>query len=417
MTISGREFARPKAVAVGQLGSRMHYAVPRILASADWLAEFHTDVYFGPRLIKTVAWLARNTGTGGGRRIASRHCADLPAALVRAHVMFGLAYASRQRRARGARELAQVHRWAGDKLGRLMIAGGLRGAGSVFIVGSAARGIFEHARHRGLSRITEQIIAPAALELQILSEELARFPDWEQGESSLEFSRAFQGVSEEEWALSNLIVCGSEFVREGIRQVGGPADKCVVVPYGVQLPVRQPRPPFDGRRKLRVLTVGAVGLRKGAPYVLEAARALADCCEFRMVGSIDVAEKAREALRAHLQLTGPVPKGEVPSHYTWADLFLLPSLFEGSATVTYEAMAYGLPVIATPNTGSVVREGHDGYVVPIRQAGPIVAHLRRLAGSPGELARLAGQALETSREFDLSRYGDRLLQAMADRLP
>jgi len=45
---------------------------------------------------------------------------------------------------------------------------------------------------------------------------------------------------------------------------------------------------------------------------------------------------------------------------------VLPSICEGSATVTYEALASGVPVICTPKTGSMVRHGVDGNIVPIR---------------------------------------------------
>ena len=57
-----------------------------------------------------------------------------------------------------------------------------------------------------------------------------------------------------------------------------------------------------------------------------------------------------------------------------ADVFVFPSLFEGSAVVTYEALACGLPSIVTPNAGSVVRDGVDGFHVP---AGDVGASPRR----------------------------------------
>src|SRR5476651_1578591 len=94
---------------------------------------------------------------------------------------------------------------------------------------------------------------------------------------------------------------------------------------------------------LRVLTVGAVGLHKGSPYVLAAARQLRHGATFRMVGQIKGRPAAVAQLRVAVELCGPVPRSEMLAHFQWADVFLLPSLCEGSATVAYEALACGLP--------------------------------------------------------------------------
>jgi len=58
--------------------------------------------------------------------------------------------------------------------------------------------------------------------------------------------------------------------------------------------------------------------------------------------------------------------GDLVRFYQDASVFVFPSLSEGSAKVTYEAMACGLPVIVTPNAGSVARDGEHGIVVPVR---------------------------------------------------
>ena len=67
-----------------------------------------------------------------------------------------------------------------------------------------------------------------------------------------------------EWEGADVILCGSEFVRAGIQSCGGPVERCSVAPYGVDFPIALSRRDF-GRRKLRVITVGAVGLGKGTP--------------------------------------------------------------------------------------------------------------------------------------------------------
>jgi glycosyltransferase involved in cell wall biosynthesis len=80
--------------------------------------------------------------------------------------------------------------------------------------------------------------------------------------------------------------------------------------------------------------------------------------------------------------------------------------------VTYEALAAGLPVVATPNAGSVVEDGTSGFIVPLGDTGAIVAALQRL-GDERTLDAMSRAAVARAAEFDLAAYGRRLLAALA----
>jgi glycosyltransferase involved in cell wall biosynthesis len=73
-----------------------------------------------------------------------------------------------------------------------------------------------------------------------------------------------------------------------------------------------------------------------------------------------------------------------------------------------------LPVITTPNAGSVVRDGVDGFIVPIRDAEAIAEKLERLVRKRDLLAWMSANALARSREFTVEKYGERLLAAIRD---
>jgi glycosyltransferase involved in cell wall biosynthesis len=215
-----------------------------------------------------------------------------------------------------------------------------------------------------------------------------------------------------EWETSDMIICGSEFVRDSIRASGGPAERCQVIPYGIR---PNPLAPKSKRthRPLRVLTVGAVGLRKGAPYLLAAARSVKGDAEFRAAGRVDITRHAQELLSGHVELLGAIPRTEIHRQFEWADVFLLPTLCEGSATACYEALSYGLPVITTPNAGSVVLDGVDGFIVPIRDAEAIVERIERFLDDGDLLATLSKHALARAAECTLEKYGERLMSALA----
>ena len=86
----------------------------------------------------------------------------------------------------------------------------------------------------------------------------------------------------------------------------------------------------------------------------------------------------------------------MPAMYRNADVLVLPSLVEGSALVVLEAMASGLPVIVTPNVGAdAVRDGVEGFVVPIRSPEAVACRLEELA-SDDSLRVAMGKAARTA---------------------
>jgi glycosyltransferase involved in cell wall biosynthesis len=402
------------SVVVAQLGARMHYAVPRILHRAGLLERLYTDICARkgwPRLLQLLPSALRSAAI---KRLLGRVPGEIPPRLITAFTNFGLEYARRIARARTTDERNAAFLWSGREFGRRVIDRGFGAAKSVYVFNSAGLEILQAARQAGLKGVVEQTIAPRSVEWAALKEEALRFPDWEAPTAKDSMMEDYCARETAEWVVADLVVCGSEFVRESIIGSGGDPRKCVVVPYGiesnacaVERPERRPGP-------LRVLTVGAVCLRKGAPYVLEAARKLGARAEFRMVGAIQVLPEAERKLRGQLELAGVVPRTEMTRHYAWADVFLLPSLCEGSATSTYEAMFQGLPVICTPQAGSTVREGLDGFVVAARDDGAIAAKLELLAAKPAMLREMSAQARANSANNTLEKYGERLIAAFRE---
>ncbi len=95
-----------------------------------------------------------------------------------------------------------------------------------------------------------------------------------------------------------------------------------------------------------------------------------------------------------------------------ADVFVFPSLFEGSAVVTYEAIACGLPSIVTAEAGSVVRDDREGIVVPARNIEATAAAMERLGTDPDLRAEMSAQARRRAEAFDWPRYHVDVLDAI-----
>ncbi len=299
----------------------------------------------------------------------------------------------------------------GRTLSNLVIAHGIGAADGVYAFNGEALELLRFCRKEGLTTVLEQTIAPKELELELLREEADLHPEWVEASQINRLISQFITRQHEEWQQADLIVCGSEFVRDGIRAVGQTRAAISVVPYGVDdsFALSQ-KPPHTG--PLRVLVMGAISTRKGIPYVYEAARLLQGKAEFRVVGSIQIPEKAVKKLASCVQLMDRIPRSQTRAQYAWADVFLLPSLCEGSALVCYEAMMAGLPVLATPNTGTVVRDGVDGFITAIRDVPAIVEKLELCASDPDLLRVLSRNARSRATEFGFERYACSLIDVL-----
>jgi glycosyltransferase involved in cell wall biosynthesis len=218
-----------------------------------------------------------------------------------------------------------------------------------------------------------------------------------------------------ECELADRILVGSTFVRDSFRAVGYDAGKIVVVPYGVDTDRFVPRAGPRGDRQFRVLFVGQIGQRKGLSYLLKGYELFRrPDSELHVVGSFVPGGEVFERFRYLFRHTPNVPQGDLPSLFHSADVFVFPSLIEGMPLVVLEAMACGLPVITTRNgPGEIVRDGIDGFFVPIRDPEAIALRLeqlyrdRALREQMGKSAR--EQALRHTWEVFARRAADAVL--------
>ncbi|MDJ0633604.1 MAG: glycosyltransferase family 4 protein [Xenococcaceae cyanobacterium MO_188.B29] len=395
---------------VAQLGARGHYAIPRILHQEKMLEHFYTDICAVKGFPKYLRLIPPQLQSKSLARLTGRVPKDIPTKLITTFSGFGFEYVQRLRQAFSRTEVTKTFLWAGKTFNQLVLKQGLRGTG-IYTFNTAGLELLQAAKKKGLKGIMEQTIAPHRIEYSLLQQEQELHPGWSEPMQKDEYCQEYIDREQQEWSQADIILCGSEFVRDSIGKCGGPVKRCVVVPYGVDTKF-QVAPKQTHNSPLRVLTIGSVGLRKGTPYVLEAAKRLKGKAIFRMVGPINVSAQATSILQENLELVGQVPRSQIHQHYAWADVFLLPSICEGSATVTYEALACGLPVITTPNTGSIVRDNIDGYIVPIRDVEAIVSKLELLISQPELLQQMNAQALKISELGSLTSYQTRLLQVL-----
>ena len=401
---------------VALLGARMYYAVPRILERSGLLNHFYTDLNANQGWIQLLQKVPPSFRPSAVKRLLGRVSPDISQSKITAFNHFGLEYTQRLRQAKSSSDTTQTFLWAGKKFCQLVLDHGLNSCGGIYTFNTAGLEILQYANSQNIITVTEQTIAPKSIEYKLLREEQEIFTDWELPASFDPILAEFSQREQEEWKYATLILCGSSFVKESIIQAGGDGDRCRILPYGIDFHHLGNKVEFtfsQPHQRLRVLTVGAIGLRKGSPYVLHVARRLQHIAEFRMVGSTNLSQNILDQISEFINLVGIVPRSEIQNHYQWADVFLLPSICEGSATVTYEALAAGVPVICTPNTGSMIRDGIDGFIIPIRNTEAIIEKLELLANSLELRQNLSRNASDRAKDFTFENYSKNLLQILS----
>ncbi len=115
-----------------------------------------------------------------------------------------------------------------------------------------------------------------------------------------------------------------------------------------------------------------------------------------------------EAFSGRVKLTGAVPRSEALEWMRRFDVFFFPSTCEGSAVAVLEAMGAGLPVLTTPNSGSRIRNGLDGFICRYDEADPFEQHIRRLDDDRDLLRQMGESARQNLLAYDLGAYQARL---------
>ncbi|CAN5773409.1 glycosyltransferase family 4 protein [soil metagenome] len=393
----------------------MHYAVPRILARSGQLEQLFTDFYL-PRSLEK--WkphtklfpklLSRALG---------RHCEGLNGARVHSNPLLAVSYAARIRITRHNGECSPAYLWAGINFQR-WVAKRLNSSGwpeAIYAYNTAARDLFQQAANRGTYRILEQTIAPLGMEREIVATTAALFPEWSLSDSKTSTAqRHLEEREREEWALADRIICGSEFVASALRKQGVPGYKIHVVAYGYTMNDRFnfTPPPATHDGPLRILCAGTVGLRKGTPSLIAAAKKLGTKVDVTLAGSWDAPTSLIADLPANVHWLGSVPRARMTSLYEQSDVFVLPTLCEGSATVCYEACAHGLPIVTTLNSGFPIDEGVNGLIVPLNEPESLAWTLELLNGDRLLLQTLAANIYSRRGNFSFVAYEQRLLNAL-----
>jgi len=285
---------------------------------------------------------------------------------------------------------------------------------SDLFVGWASQSLFQlrEASARGARTIIERGSTHISEQFRLIDEERKRF-----GVSTPNRSR-WEGLLEEkqlkEYHETDFIMVPSEFARNSFIHRGFDPKKVLKVRYGVDLDLFYPSPTTTHELPT-LLFVGAIGFQKGMPYLLEAVhilRANGKKFKLKLIGRFEKdfeqwlqISNLRSEIDEHIAF---VPNQELVNHFHSADIFVMPSIQEGLALVIAEAMASGLPVVATENTGASEFIGTSacGLIVPPSNSEAFALAIRSLLDDSAKAKAMGNEAGALSKDFGWSAYGN-----------
>ncbi|MEX2454896.1 MAG: glycosyltransferase family 4 protein [Rhodospirillaceae bacterium] len=270
------------------------------------------------------------------------------------------------------------------------------------------------AKRIGAVAVLDQVIGHLAAGNRVLEEERRLHPEIAGSYRPAPARQVRRCIAEAREA--DRILAPSPYVRDSLIEIGADPARISLLPYGADLSkfgrqAAPPTPPF------RILFAGQIGLRKGVLYLLEAVRRAGfSDAEVILLGNIDGDGAWLAPYRGLFRHIAHLPHGEIPPVFASAHVYVFPSLHEGSTVSIYEAMATGLPVVATPNSGSFVSDGADGYIVPLRDVEALCDRMTRLHDDPDLRERMGAAARRHAAEFSWDAYSARIAMILRDLL-
>jgi glycosyltransferase involved in cell wall biosynthesis len=268
---------------------------------------------------------------------------------------------------------------------------------------------FEKAKKKGILCLYDLPILFYQTSVKIQKEEAELFPELAPCLGSAKEPQWKLERKQKEIELADQIFVASSITKQSLLNAGVNSEKIAVIPYGSPLDYFSPQPKQD--LLFRAIFVGRIGARKGVHYLLQAWQKMKlKDAELLLVGVNEFPTNYLEKYAECCKYISSVPHKELNQYYSSANVLVFPSLVEGFGLVLLEAMACGIPIIATYNTAApdLITDGVEGFLIDIRDENALQKKLEWCYQNPEELKLMGKAARLKAEKLTWSLYRQKL---------
>lgn len=409
-----------KSVIIAHAGTQHSHQAAMGLFRAGLLQKFITGYFYNPDgVLATLLKICPDSFRGlFYSQLMRRRRAELPASVIKSYAVFDFAsiLLSRLKFAKKtAQFFAQLHQkhFVKFALGQIK-----KNRPSVFIgFEGSAYPYFLECEKLGICKILDQTTASVFKAAEIYSAEIQKYPDLRHN-LGFNHDEEYFRRHRMELELADGILVASSYTRKNLIDCGVKSEKIWVVPYGVDIGAFSTcnfEKPANSA--VRIVFAGILSQHKGVMYLIEAFRQLnSKNVELCLIGTNQLPDKLTNSLPANVKLIGHQPHSQLIREFHNADIFVFPSIHDGAGMVILEAMAAGLPVIATTSSiaPDLIDDGQTGFIIPPFDTEAIKKKIDLLVENSGLRRMLAQNASQKARDFSWERYHDKLSVAVRE---
>lgn len=374
-----------------QLGAREKYLYPRIINNKGRLGSFSTDMWF--RGIDSLPL------TGKYARLKTRFHSDLDSVNVNTKNLSSLYRMIKPYTGNSFDKWVKQGESFGNWATKQIEKAGLSSDDYIFGYTCGSLEIAKLARERNVKMVLGQC-DPGFYWYDIQKAEAEK---WVTDNLDLYIpNKVFKDRVLNEWSLANTIIVNSIHSKQGLINYGVDENKIKILPLVSPMLSENI---FDEtkniKHKINILFVGNISFAKGFPYYAEAQKILKNDkrFEFYAVGDMHIPSEVIQKQNWNIKFTGRLNQEELSEFYKKSHILVFPTLSEGFGQVQLEAMAYGLPVIATNKCGDVVVDGVNGKIIESCSSKQIVDAILEITTNETAYNEISKKALETVEKF------------------